>query len=87
MANRQSDFVSQYRRKITDALIVIGELQALHAEATLMQYPEQMDAEKAIEGENADIDIKKLTEAMGAASSILADISREEFTSLYRIRL
>lgn len=86
MNNRQSDFVSEYRAKIAAALKVIAELQALHTEAGLRGWPAALDAETAIVGANADIDLDKLTAAMAAASSILADISVEELAALYTVR-
>ena len=87
MNNRQSDFVSEYRAKITEALKIIASLQALHNEAALMNWPVSLVEETAIQGANADIDLSALTAAMSAASSILADISVEELAALYSVRV
>ena len=87
MNNRQSDFVSEYRAKVTEALKNIASLQALHNEAALMNWPASLVEETAIQGANADIDLSALTAAMSAASSILADISVEELAALYSVRV
>lgn len=87
MNNRQSDFVTQYRQYITDALVAIGALQSLKQEADLVGWPDGMDAEKAFSGANADTDLTKFSAAMTSAASILADISPEELAALYLVRV
>ena len=85
--NRQSDFVSEYRQQITNALLSISQLRTLHTEAALMQYPGSMNAEEVFIGANSDVELEKLAAAMSAASSLLADISPEELAALYKVRV
>ena len=87
MNNRQSDFVTQYRTAITEALTQIAALQTLSNEALFRGWPQGLIAEKALEGANADITLEDLTAAMSAASSILADIDVSEFAALYKVRV
>lgn len=85
MANRQSDFVTEYRQEITAALKTIGRLKILYDEAKAAKYPASF-TDKAFEGENGDIDAVKLTAAMNAAGTILAGIDDSEMEALYAIR-
>ena len=85
MANRQSDFVTEYRQEITAALKIIGRLKILYDEAKAAKYPDNF-TDKAFEGENGDIDVTKLSDAMRAAGDILAGIDDEELEALYAVR-
>lgn len=86
MINRQSDFVSEYRKEITSALKTIGHLKILYDEAKAAKYPLSF-TDRAFEGDNGDIDVVKLSVAMTAAGTILAGIDEDEIEALYAIRV
>ena len=83
---RQTDFVSEYRREVTVVLKAIERLQNLQQEATLMNWPTQLNSDIAFQGENSSLTIESLGNAMTTAAGILADISPEELAALYTIR-
>lgn len=87
MINRQSDFITEYRAATSAALKSINDLLALGKEASLNNWPADLNPELAFVGMNQDINVEKLTAAMVAASQILSNIDDVEFAALYKIRI
>lgn len=87
MTNRQSDFVTQYRQAVTQALKAIADLRSLTQEAEAMDYPSQLNPELAFAGANSDIDTDKMASAMLAVDGILSAITRPMSAAIYSIRV
>ncbi len=83
---RESDFVSEYRQQATAAIKALQNLQALHREAAIMAYPDDL-SEAAFAGENSVITAEKLTVAMTATNGLLTLLTPEFLRAFYTIRL
>lgn len=86
MANRPSDFVTEYRQQATAAIKSLQSLQALHREAAIMQYPDDL-GDDAFQGENASVDVAKMQAAMTSTEGLLTLLTPEFLRAFYTIRL
>lgn len=86
MANRKSDFISTYRQKSTDLLQALLEMNILHEEARIMNYPTAISPEEVI-GENEDITKNVFKGGMDATTTILTLLTDDVLRDLYKIRL
>lgn len=87
MTNRQSDFITQYRQVVTQAIKAIADLRSLTQEAEAMNYPSQLNPDLAFAGANGDIDADKMASAMLAVDGILSAITLPVSAAIYSIRV
>lgn len=83
---RQSDFVIEYRQTATQAIKALQALQALHREADIMNYPDEL-GEDAFQGENTVIDVVKLQTAMTGTEGLLSLLTPVFLRAFYAIRV